>query len=480
MIFSSRRTGPLLLATALAGCTTPQMPVQTVSIPPASLGLGERAVPALPSDWWRSLGDPQLDRIITEALAGNPTLDAAMARVRAAQSAIAGASAASQPQIAIDASEQGQRFSGAYVIPPPYGGSTKAISQAQSGLTWELDFWHRQADRLHQAGALADSAALDYAATRLGLTGAIVTTYIELARTERQIALARATVDQRLRARQLVDVRHDSGLASQIDTRAADTLLAEARQVVTEMQSRRDNAVHALAALAGRGAEYYRGLAPTSLTFETLLPLPDQLPADLLARRPDIASAQSRIAAASAGRELARKAYYPNVNLLGLAGLQALGVGDMFTGSAVTVSGGAAIHLPIFTGGRLRADYAGATARLDQAIADYNHMVVQAVRETADAISDINALHEEMAQQQTKLAGLDDLSQLAEVRLRSGLGTRLDLIDNEMRRLAARQQAVNQSAALATARIRLVQALGGDFQAADAADAIPARTRNNP
>lgn len=460
-------------ALALAGCAAPREPVAIAPLAAPSLGLSGEAAPAIAGDWWKALGDPQLDRIVADALAGSPTLDAAMARVRSAQATLAGAESARRPQLTADASEQIQRLSGAYTIPPPYGGSIRWIGQAQANLGWDLDFWGRQADAVRQARADAGAAALDYDAARLALAGSVAQTYVELVRAERQIAIAQATVDQRDHSLRLSRLRVKSQLDSTIDVRAAETLLAEARQALVRARGQRETVIHALALLAGRGADYYATIRPASLKLDATPPLPGELPADLLARRPDILGAKARIDAAMAGRQVARKAFYPNINLLGLAGLQAVGIGNLFTGDAATYGAGAAIHLPIFEGGRLRADYAGATAKVDAAIADYNRAVLGAVRETADALSRIDTLSADLAAQRQARAGLADLRRLDNVRVSTGLSSRLDLIGSDVRLLAAEQETANLEADKAIARIRLLVALGGGFDPAARTAAVP-------
>lgn len=199
------------------------------------------------------------------------------------------------------------------------------------------------------------------------------------------------------------------------------------------------------------------------LVLDAALPLPDTLPADLLARRPDILAAQARITAAMAGREVARSDFYPNINLVGLAGVQAIGLGKLFTGDAATYGAGAAVHLPIFDGGRLRAAYAGANARADGAVADYNGAVLDAVREAADALTRVQSLARALEAQREASAGITALQRLEEARFGAGLGSRLQLIEAGLRALAAGQAVTDLEADQVTARVRLLVALGGGF-----------------
>lgn len=454
---------PAFASLLLAGCATPDARVAVAPVQPSAMGLGDAAAPGIDAQWWTALDDAQLDRIMRDALTGSPRLDAALARLRQAQALVATRRAEDLPQISADANEQRTRLSDKYTIPPPYGGSTRWVGQAQANLDWSLDFWGRQADAITQARATAQAAALDHAAARLALTGAVAQTYIELARAERQIAISQANVAQRAEALQLTRTRMDSRLASMIDVRAAETVLAQARQAEVRAQGQRELLVHALALLAARGADYYATIGPATIRLDTALPLPATLPADLLSRRPDVLSARAEIDAAAAGRDVARKAFYPNINLQALIGVQALGLGNLFTGGAATYGAGAALHLPIFDGGRLRADHADATARLDEAIAVYNDHVLTAVREAADALTRIASTRADLDEQRQALTGLSEVTRLNRVRVRTGLDSRLDLIGSDVRLLQAQLDEANLEAQAAIEAVRLLIAIGGDF-----------------
>ena len=311
----------LIPALLLAGCATPEAKPAVAPLAPSALGLEGGEGAAIAADWWKAFGDPQLDRIMADALARNPTLDNALARLRLAESSLAAATAQQRPQLALDASEQVQRLSKVYMIPPPYGGSVQAVGEVAANLSWNLDFWGRQADLVRQQRAGATAAALDVAAARLALAGSVAQTYVELARAERDIDSAQSMIETRDRALALLRLRIDSRLDSDFDIRAAETRATAARQALVRARASRDNATHALALLAGAGADYPAAIGPTRLSMERLAPPADGLPADLLSRRPDILGARMAIDAAASGREVARKAFYPNINLLGITGL---------------------------------------------------------------------------------------------------------------------------------------------------------------
>lgn len=447
----------------LAGCSVPQAHPAVTRTSPERLGLGGAQAPLVSADWWRGLGDPQLDRIVGDALAGNPSLDVALARLRQAQSVLATRRADNGPDLSLDAQEQYSRISGRYTIPPPYAGTTQWLGQAQANLNWTIDLFGRQAAAIDAARASARAAALDVTAARLALAGSVAQTYVELARAERQAAIARQTIDTRTRSLSLIQSRIRHQLASQIDATSGQTLLSQARVALARAEAQVALSRNALAALAGRGLDYAATITPTRIAFDAALPIPATVPADLLSRRPDIAASLARIDAAAKGQEVARKAFLPNVNLTALAGFQAVGLGNLFTADAGTAGAGPAIHLPIFDSGRLRAGLAGATAALDLATADYNDRIVGAVREAADAVTRSRTLATERARQAEVVRGLSETRRLNAIRVSSGLQSQLGLIDPDIRQLEADQADANLAADAVQARIALAVALGGGF-----------------
>ena len=389
----------------LAGCVPPNVSPRTHALESAAIGLKGADVSPAP-DWWRGLNDPQLDRIMSDALAGNPTLDEVLARLRLASAVVETQNAGLLPQIAIDAEEQPSRLSGAYTIPPPYAGSDRWVGSIQTSLSWTLDFAGKQHALISQATKSADAAALDVAAARVALAGAVARTYVALARAEEQMQIAEAFVHSREQSLALAHTRSRNDLASDFDIRAAETLLAQAQQSLDKAKGERALMTHALAALAGRGADAYAGVTAPTLRFDAALPLPASLPANLLEHRPDILAARARIAAASAGRKAARADFYPSVDLRAFLGVSSVEPEFAADQPRADLRRGPAIHVPVFEGGRLEAQYKAATADVDAANASYNALALRAVQEAADALSTIDSNAAQAADQRKILTGL--------------------------------------------------------------------------
>ncbi len=453
---------PMIAATLLAGCAAvPHVAPQVAQVAPQAVGLDAGAA-TIDAAWWTAFDDPQLDRLVAMGLAGNPSLDQALARVRLAEAQVEVEHADLLPQV--NGSAQVSRAHiASKLLPPPIGGSTANLAIAGASLGWDLDLFGRQHAAVRQAGASAEAARLDVAEARLTVSVSIAQTYVGLARAERLIEVADGFVATRQRALGFTQSRIRNQLASKFNLDQAQTLLAEAQQARTQAVQQRDVLVHALAALAGRGADFYPQIAKPTLALDRAPAVPELLPADLLGRRPDLLAGQARIEVAVQGRQVARRAFLPDVNISVLGGLTAIGLGNFFTGGAGSYAAGPALSVPIFEGGRLRADYRGATADLDGAVASYNDAVLGAVREAADAISNVRSTDQDLADERHIVQGLRDTVSLDQVRLRTGLGSQLDTVDSGFRLLEAEQNLVGLQADALTRRIQLVAALGGGF-----------------
>lgn len=458
-----RLSAVLILGALGAGCVpAPLTTPQEKEIAPATLGLGSDIAPTVDEQWWVEFGDDQLNRLVTQALSGNPSLAAALARVRAAQAQFASARSALYPQVTLDANETWQRLSANYIYPSPLGGSNEWLGTIQGNLTWSLDFFGKQQAQVDRAKSTVAAAALDATAARLMLAGSLTQAYIAYSRACDLVAVAEQTVRQQEDVLKLTAGRVTAGLETEAAQQQSQALAAFARQGLVQARAARDLAVHQIALLIGRGADAYALDRPH--LDRTALILPEMLPADLLARRADIAAAQARIAAAAHGRDVARRAFYPDINLLGLVGVAALsGVGPLLAGQAVQYGVGAAMHLPIFDAGKLRANLSGATADLDAAVADYNGAIVGAVKQAADAVTSLRAVEGQLGEQRTAMTSARASFDLARTRYQSGLIPQLNVLSAEDLLIRAQQQSATLDADLLSARVTLIMALGGGF-----------------
>jgi NodT family efflux transporter outer membrane factor (OMF) lipoprotein len=448
---------------ASACVSTKEGSPRETQLPASELGLSGPSYAAPGRDWWLAFGDPQLDRLVGQALADNPNLAASLARVRGAweQTVIAGAG--DSLKVDFDLSAYRQKVSGNYLYPPPYAGSTFWDGRVGFNLAWNLDFWGRQAALIEQVRSSALAAELDAAGAALAISGAMSQTYVDLKRVTDLGQLAERAAQQREDLLGLTRQRVQAGLDSDVELHTAEAGFAQAQVEIEQARVGREQLVHSLAALSGQGTGAYETITAPTLDLERALDLPPTLPADLLAHRPDVAAAKARIAAAQAGREASHAAFYPNVNLIGFVGFAAVGLEQLPKGDSQTWTVGPALHLPILDAGRLKAEYRKAGADLDVAVASYNEIVLRAVREAADQAARVQSLDRQLAEQRHSLDAAEQAYELARQRYSAGLASFLTVLNAETQVLTARRARVNLLADRTQARVALLVALGGSF-----------------
>jgi NodT family efflux transporter outer membrane factor (OMF) lipoprotein len=411
--------------------------------------------------WWENYGDPQLNALVERASLRNPTLAEALARLERARAEATAAAGTLSPQVNASASVLRERYSARYVIPPPYGGATVWDGQLSLGLSWDLDFWGRQRDLVHAGDARVQAAALDARAAQLALQAALVTTYLEYDRNQALVDLGSQFQANRARLAELTARRVTAGLDANAELQNASAPVPEARLELKKSLARVELLRHQLAALSGQGAEAYAAIGPPALDGAATLALPEDLPADLLLRRPDIQAALAWVRAADSGAEAARLARYPDLQLAAFAGTAGIGLGDLLSAPARTLGVGPKLLLPVFDAGVLRARYQAAGAELNAAVAAYDEAVLSAVRETADQIGLLHALVAEHRDAEQELVHLSAAYRLVSERRQAGLSGEQAVLEAESRLLTARASLVTTRALEDESRVALLVALGG-------------------
>jgi NodT family efflux transporter outer membrane factor (OMF) lipoprotein len=350
-------------------------------------------------------------------------------------------------------------------VPPPYAGHVHSQGNEGLNLSWDLDFWGRQADLLKQSRAAANAATLDAADARLAISSAVLRTYIELDRQYALADIAERTAKQREEILAITRKRVTAGLDTNVELHEASGAIPNSQVQLRQARLDQTLAIHLIAALAGRGAAVYDDIRRPTLDEAFELTLPETLPADLLARRPDVLAAHARIDAATAGQAAAKASFYPNINLAAFAGTAAIGFSNLVGSGSETYGVGPAIHLPLFNAGRLKAEYRAAGDEIDAGVASYNAIVLNAVREVSDRLSAIDALRYEIARQKSALDDAEAAYRLARVRYAAGLATYLSVLNAESQLLRERRGRVDLVSSLAVARVSLQLAVGGSFEA---------------
>ncbi|HEY0341567.1 MAG TPA: efflux transporter outer membrane subunit [Steroidobacteraceae bacterium] len=454
----------LLTAVLLTGCVLP--PKETPhpqQLENTRIGLEGTAAELVTDGWWNSFQDPQLGRLIQLGLENNPTLAQAQARVADALAQTESAQSKLLPHAKSSASVLYNKVPENYLVPPPYAGHTFMMGQAGATLGWDLDFFGRQSNAVHSLRAQAQAARLDVENARLLLAGAIAQAYLELYRQHSLADIAVRSEAQRQNIVSITQRRVAAGLDTRLELKQAEGQLPQARVAREQAQAAVNVAIHQLAALTGHGAEAYKDITRPTLSVEAALPIPTALPINLLARRPDVLSARLNVDAADAQRLSAKAAFYPDISLQAIAGIGAFGLHNLINWNARGAGAGPVISLPLFDGGLLRAQYRGSEAQLDSAIDGYNETVLRAVQQTADQITQLDALAHEQIDQQLTLDANEVAYSLAEERYKAGLASYLAVLNAETQVLTARQNMVDILTAQANTRITLLLAVGGSF-----------------
>lgn len=458
-----------LLVVALAGCADMAGIGSHARLRDASsLGIAAdtsaAVVPSVDSQWWRAFGDAQLNTLVDQAVAGNPNLQVARARLARAQASADIAESALKPKVNGELDLNRQKFNSNYIYPAPLGGSTQNIGLLQLGASWELDFFGKNRTALEAAIGAANAAAADADAARVLLASNVARSYFQWARLNEQLGVAQRTLAQRDETLKLVRDRVSAGLDTRLELRQSEGGLPEARQQIEALKEQIALQQHALDALVGQ-PNVSASLKPPMLEAVKPIAMQANIPADLLGRRADIAAARWRVEAATSDVANAKTQFYPNVNLTAFAGFQSLGFGKLLKSGSEQWGVGPAIHLPIFEGGQLRANLRGKAADLDAAIESYNATVIDAVRDAADQVSSAQSIARQQAEQRDAQTAAEGAYDIAVQRYRAGLGNYLNVLTAETAVLAQRRLAVDLAARALDTQVGLVRALGGGWQA---------------
>lgn len=444
---------------ALAGCQSApdEMPGAPVIDLPATYGEDSAAAASPNLGWDQVVIDPELLRLIRQALAGNRDLRVALLRVAEARAAAGIQQADRLPTLAAGAAAL--RAS----VPADLSGTGSRVTGTQLGLSvgftsWEIDLWGR-------VRSLSEAAIQTYLQTeaaaraaRLSLATQVADTYLAVRELDARLALARQAAASRAETLRIFRRRLELGAISQLELTQVELLRQQAETLVTQLEQARATQAHALDVLVGSPA----GLAPTAADdAEVLRDVAPGLPSDLLTRRPDIAAAEHALLAAQANIAAARAAFLPRIALTAEAGVASADLDRLFADGAGAWSFSPTVSLPIFDGGRLRASLDLAEIRRDSAVARYEAAVQSAFRDVADALSARVWLARQARSLDATARTLGERARLARSRYASGAASHLEVLDAERDLLAVGQEQVRVRAARRAAQVALIAALGG-------------------
>lgn len=468
-----RLPGLLLACAILAGCVSPRERVTPAgqSIDPGALAasrtLGATTAGEWPGgQWWTVFGDAQLDSLVGESLAGSPALRVAQARIAQARALVDAALASASPGVIGGFDLTRQRFSLSGTVPPPVAGTTRTTDRLAVDFAYEIDYAGRYDAAIAAARASVSAADADAYAARLSLASAVARAYFQLQSLFALRAISERELAQTAKRIALTRQRLAAGLDTEAAVTRAEAAPPELRAGIAQLDAAIALARNQLAALAGQGPD--RGLligpaAAPAVANATTHALPDNLPLDLLGRRPDLAAARWRAQAATREIEVARLRFLPNVNLVAFAGAASLGLDRLLAAGSLIAGVGPAVRLPLFSAGNLQAALSGREADYDLAVARYNELLIDAVREVADQVQARRALEAERRERAGVLEATDRNRRLAEDRYRAGIANYLEVLDAEAPLYGLQRADADLRARALQAEVSLYRALGGGY-----------------
>ena len=460
----------------LAGCAVGpdyQRPTPVATMPDHYRETTNEWKPATPAAhlpkgaWWKIFGDDGLNRLEEQAAAANQSLRAAVARFEQARANADVARSGLFPRIGVGFAASRQRDS----VNRPLATTGEAAGKSFTydnfvlpfDLSYELDLWGRVRRQVEAARAAAQAEAADLEAVRLAIAAEVAADYFTLRALDAELAALEASVAAYRKSLELVRHRRAGGLASDLDVAQAETVLNTAEAQLPALRLMRSRFEHALAVLTGQPASLFQlptaplGIAPPEI--------PAELPSALLERRPDVAAAEQRMAAANASVGVAKAAFFPVVRLNGLAGLQSGDAGTLFDWPSRLWAVGPSVSLPLFDAGQRRGRLRQSEAAYDETAARYRDTVLRAFAEVEDNLAAQRLLTAQDELEQTALAAARKQLEIAENRYRSGLASYLHVTTAQNTVLERERALARLRGQRFAAAVALVKALGGSFAA---------------
>jgi len=436
--------------------------------------------PAQPADdahrgeWWRIFGDPTLNDLEEQAAAANQDLKAAAARVQQSRATVQAARSDWFPKLDAGFGPTRETVSSAsQFLPQSSGPETTTLWRAQGTVSYETDLFGRVGSNVNATQADAQQSEALFRSVQLALQADVAQNYFQLRELDTDQNLYRQTVALREDTLKLIQRRFNEGDISELDLAQARNELASARADAVGVARQRAASEHSLAILLGK--------APANFSFpETpLVPVtarvPPGLPSALLERRPDVAAAERAMAAANARVGLAKSAFFPKLDITGAFGYESATLGDLFMWSSRTFLlgplAGTALTLPLFDGGRRKANLAQAHGKYDEDVAQYRQQVLVAFKEVEDNLSDLRLLDDQIQAQNDAVNASQRASHLSQTQYQEGQVSYLDVIDSQRQVLQSQLQASHLEGTQAVSTVNLIRALGGGWGDMPASDA---------
>jgi NodT family efflux transporter outer membrane factor (OMF) lipoprotein len=414
--------------------------------------------------WWLRYHDQQLNQLMDEALQDSPSLQAAEARLRNMAGVAEQIGAIRSIQVGASASASETKVSYAYqAYMPPHNWND--YGSVTANFSYDFDFWGK--NKASVAAATSDFAAAEAetAAARLMISTSLAQAYAELARLHLNKETAQTAVAIRTKTVELMTNRFNNGLETQGAVKQMQALQANAEAELLAVDESIQLQKNAIAALLGKGPDRGLSIQRPSVQLSDSFGLPENTGINILGHRPDVTAARWRAESAAKRIHVAKAQYYPDVSISGFIGYQAFGLNNLTRTGNDAGSIGPAIYLPLFTGGRLSGQLTSAEATYEEAVANYNSTVTQALHDVADVMTSSKALKARLEKTEEAYQDAKAAYQIADNRYRGGLATYLDVLTAEDAMLNTQRALVNLQSRSFSLDVSLIHALGGGFDA---------------
>jgi len=414
--------------------------------------------------WWEIFGDKTLNELESQAAQANQQLKGAVARVDQARATARVARSELLPSLNFDPSFTRQRYSPNQM--PSFGSLTANNFQTPLDLSYEIDLWGRVRRGFESARAEAAASLAAFHSVLLTLQADVAQNYFLLRSLDAEIASVTSTVGLRKEQLQLVRSRFEGGIGNELDIARAETELATTEAEAASLAKRRVELENALAILVGSNPAVFQlaALERANTNWNPPPPaVPAGLPADLLERRPDVADAERQLAAANARIGVAKAAFFPVVRLTGSGGYVSADIDNLFNWESRTWSIGPSVSLPIFAGGRNRANYKFSQAAYQESIAKYRQQILVAFGEVENSLAGIHHLSTQASAQNRAVANSRRAVELATERYRSGLVSYLEIVDASREELQTERGSAQIAGQRLVTAVQLIKALGGGW-----------------
>ncbi|HYC32431.1 MAG TPA: efflux transporter outer membrane subunit [Gemmatimonadales bacterium] len=408
--------------------------------------------------WLEVLRDTTLLSLVRAAVTENRDVRTAAARIREFRAELGVARSDLFPEVTANASASTNQIAIGAFEPQSYD-----ALRVTADLAWELDFWGRARRGVQAARADLGAEEADYRATLLTLVGDVSQAYLAVLELRQEEQIAERTLASRRSTLELARERFRSGVISELDVRQFEAEAAVPAASLAQARRLRAEREHQLATLVGRLPFRVESGADLS-TAVRRLEVPDSIPATMLARRPDVRSAERAYAAATARVGVAEAARYPRVSITGYYGTQSPNTDRLFGGNAEVYQLQGGVSIPLFTGGRLANQARAAQARAEQARLGFEQTVLEAFREASDALVGVRTARDQRSAQENQVRSLRKAAELADLRYRGGVASYLEVLDAQ-RQLFSAELGLSQSQLLElNSVVLLYRALGGSWE----------------